>query len=310
MNIKKSSANKVLANKIPSDAKGIFYLILSGFFAAFLIALVRKLSAEFHVFFIIMMRNFFGFIFFIPQILHNYQKVIHTKKIKLHIWRSINGVISMSMWFYAVSQIALSEAVSISFIVPITTTIAAIIYFNEKLKKNNILALIIGFVGILIILRPGFKDINIAHLFCLIATSMWTISNVMIKKMTKTESSQTIVFYMSIIMLIVSIPFAFPYMKSINFENFLYFAALGLAANLTHLSLSSAFKNSDLSTIQPFDFIRLIFTGIISYFAFNEIMDFWVVIGSIVIIFGVILVVPRRKTQKRKILKNLEIERV
>lgn len=116
--------------------------------------------------------------------------------------------------------------------------------------------------------------------------------------MTKTEKPQTIVAYMSFIMFVCSIPFAWPYMKTITLVDFLWFSALGAVSNLLHIAISSAYSKADLSHVQPFDFTRLIFTAIISYFAFGEIIDVWVIIGSLVILCGVIIIMPR--SQKRK----------
>lgn len=245
-----------------------------------------------------MVRNFFGLMFFLPQILHDYKKVFATNNLNLHIFRGVNGLASMMIWFHVVSTLPLSEAVSISFIIPIITTIAAIIFLKEKVKANSWIACFIGFIGILIILRPGFKTFNPAYFYSFASVILWVISNILIKIMTKTEKPQTIVAYMSFVMLICSIPFAMPYMQPINFTNFMWFALLGAVSNVLHIFISSAYSKADLSYVQPFDFTRLIFTAIISYFAFGEIIDFWVIIGSLVILCGVIIVMPREQRQK------------
>jgi drug/metabolite transporter (DMT)-like permease len=270
-----------------------------------LIALVRHLSADFHIFFIVMVRNLFGLVFFLPQILHNYKGILKTSKPHFHIFRGVNGVISMVIWFHVVTVLPLSEAVSISFIIPILTTIVAIIFLKEKVGTHSWIASLFGFIGILIILRPGFKEFNNAYFYSFASVILWVISNIIIKLMTKTEKPQTIVAYMSIVMLICSIPFALPHLKALNFEDLFYFAALGLVSNLTHICISNSYAKADLSYVQPFDFTRLIFTAIISYFAFGEVIDFWVIFGSLVILCGVIIVIPRNKNWRKK-QKNFE----
>ncbi|MBP7710810.1 MAG: DMT family transporter [Rickettsiales bacterium] len=282
------------------NSQGIYYNIAACFLASVLISIVRFLSAEFHIFFIVMMRNFFALLFFAPQITANYKGVFHTKKIKLHLFRGLNGLASMFIWFHVISAMPLSEAVSISFIIPILTTIAAVVFLKEKVSSHTWIASFIGFIGILIILRPGFKEFNPAYIYSFISVILWIMSNLIIKTMTKTEKPQTIVAYMSLIMLFASIPFALPYVKAISFESVLWFAALGLVSNLLHICISHSYAKADLSYVQPFDFTRLIFTAIISYFAFGEIIDGWVVAGSLVILCGVIIVMPRRKTKTNK----------
>lgn len=286
-------------HKLSQNSQGIFFTILACFFASILIALVRHLSENFHIFFIVMVRNFFGLLFFLPQILLDYKRVFKTSKLKLHIFRGTNGLVSMMLWFHVVTVLPLSEAVSISFIIPIITTLVAMIYLKEKVTFKNWIGCFIGFIGILIILRPGFKEFNNAYFYSFASVILWVISNIMIKVMTKTEKPQTIVAYMSLVMLICSIPFALPHFKAIDFIDLLWFAALGLVSNLLHIFISTAYTKADLSYVQPFDFTRLVFTAIISYFAFGEIVDFFVVIGSLVILFGVVITLPKVSVRKR-----------
>lgn len=289
----------LLFQKLSNNSQGILYAICSCLLASILIALVRHLTAEFHVFFIVMLRNFFGLMFFVPQILKDHNKIFRTNKLNLHVFRSFNGLISMFIWFYVISVLPLSEAVSISFVMPILTTVVAIIFLKEKVKSNSWVASFFGFVGILIILRPGFRDLNISHLCALISVLLWVVSNILIKIMTKTEKPQSIVAYMSLIMFVCSVPFSLPYLQPLGVYDLLLFALLGLISNLLHICISSSYAKVDLAVVQPFDFTRLIFTAIISYFVFGEIIDFWVIIGSLVILFGVIIVLPKPKMRKR-----------
>ncbi len=290
-------------NQLSDNAQGIFYALAACFLASILITLVRHLSAEFHIFFIVMVRNFFGLLFFMPQIMSDYKSVLKTTRLRLHIFRGINGLVSMLLWFYVIAALPLSEAVSISFIVPILTTVAAVIFLKEKVKPFTWLGTIIGFIGILIVLRPGFREFNFAYFHAFGSIILWTVSNILVKVMTKTEKSPTIVAYMSLVMLIFSIPMAIPYAKPISFTAFGWFALLGLISNLNHICISNAYTKSNLSTVQPFDFMRLIFTAIISYFVFKEVIDFWVIVGSLVILVGMIVIMPRgRKSKKQPIL--------
>ncbi len=289
-------------NKFSTVKQGIFYTILGSLFASLMVGVVRHLSFTYNIFFIVMVRNFFALMFFMPQIIRDYKSVLQTKKLSLHLWRGVNGLIAMFAWFYSVSVLPLSEAVSISFMAPILTTIAAIYVLKEKVKNHSWIALFIGFFGILIILRPGFREFKIAHIYCFAAVSMWAITNILIKIMIKTEKPQTIVAYMSLVMLVLSIPFAFPYLQVISLQDLCYFILLGIFSNLTHVAISMSYSKADISLLQPFDFTRLIFTAIISYLAFSEIIDFWVIIGSMVILFGVIIVAPKGKWRKKEAL--------
>lgn len=284
--------------QLSSKSQGILYIIMTCFFVSILVAVVRHLSDQFHTFFIVMMRSVFGLVFFIPQIVKDRKSIFKTKKLNLHIYRNINGLIAVIVWFYAITLLPLSEAISITFIVPIITTLAAMFFLGEKVQKRTWIAILIGFLGVLIIIRPGFKEFQFAYILVIISTCLWAVSNVLVKKMTDTEKPKTIVAYMSVIMVVISIPFALPYIKPMTSVDILWFIALGVISNISHLSMSIAYSKTSLSVLQPFDFTRLIFTALIAYFVFGEIVDIWVIIGSLVILFGVIIVAPKRREKR------------
>ncbi|HLD76985.1 MAG TPA: DMT family transporter, partial [Rickettsiales bacterium] len=282
----------------------IFYAILTCFFVSIMIAIVRHLSQNFGIFFIVMMRNFFAFILFIPLMFKTRSALFKTQNIHLHIMRNINGLIGMLLWFYAITLIPLPEAVSITFTVPIITTIAAIFFLKEKVSANVWIALFTGFVGVLIIIRPGFRQFHFAYALTILATFSWAISNILVKKMTATDKPQTIVAYMSFIMLILSIPFGIAQSEPMYLADVFWLVMLGLFSNLSHIAMSNAYKNTDLNIVQPFDFTRLIFISIIAYFAFDEVIDLYSIIGATIIMIGTIFVAPKRNKVYNAALAN------
>lgn len=280
--------------KLSTKSQGIFWAILTCFLVSLMISIVRHLSGQFHVFQIVMMRNFFALVFLLPFIIKNIDRVVKTKNLRMYFFRGLVGFVGMVLWFYVITLIPLSEAVSITFIVPITTTLAAMFFLKEKVSPRIWWSLLIGFVGVLIIVRPGFRDLSIAYLLALLTPFVWSISNIMIKKMVATEKPETITLYLSCVMFILSIPFAAPYLKPIPVTDLLWFALLGLISNGSYIANAICYSKVDVSVVQPFDFSRLIFTVIIAYFAFGEKVDLMMLIGAGVILFGSILVMPRK----------------
>ena len=280
--------------------RGIFEITLSCFLLSIVVALVRHLNQNFHIFFIVMMRNFFGLIFLLPQFIKNRGTIFQTKNIYLHVFRGGNGTISMFFWFYAVNSLPLSEAVSLSFLTPIVTTIASMIFLKEKVSKNIFLASFISFVGVIIILRPGFHKFDEGYIFSFCSIIFWTISNLIVKTMTKTDKPQTIVAHMTFFMFIFSMPFALPYLAPLNFTAFIEFFILGIISNMSYKLIAEAYSKNELSILQPFDFSRLIFTSLVAYFIFDEKLDIWVFVGSLIILFGLILIVKKKSTKSQK----------
>ncbi len=298
---------------LSTKSQGIFWALLTCFLVSVMISIVRHLSGQFHVFQIVMMRNFFALVFLLPFIIKNIDQVVRTKNLKMHFLRGLVGFVGMVLWFYVITLIPLSEAVSITFIVPITTTLAAIFFLKEKVNPKIWWSLLIGFAGVLIIIRPGFRDLSVAYLLALLTPFVWSISNIMIKKMVATEKPETITLYLSCIMFILSIPFAAPYLKPIPLTELLWFALLGLVSNCSYIANAICYSKVDVSVVQPFDFSRLIFTAIIAYFAFGENLDLMMLIGAGVILCGSILVIPRKSRFARfrdKVLKRGIIDKL
>ena len=289
--------------------RGISEIILSCFLLSIVVALVRHLNQQFHIFFIVMMRNFFGLIFLLPQFIKNRGTIFQTKNIYLHVFRGGNGTISMFFWFYAINSIPLSEAVSLSFLTPIVTTIASMIFLKEKISKNIFMASFVSFVGVIIILRPGFHKFDEGYIFSFCSIIFWTISNLIVKTMTKTDKPRTIVAHMTFFMFIFSMPFALPYLAPLDFTAFIEFFILGIISNISYKLIAEAYSKNELSFLQPFDFSRLIFTSLVAYFVFNEKIDIWVFIGSLIILFGLILIIKKKplKPQKKLVQNSLEL---
>jgi drug/metabolite transporter (DMT)-like permease len=288
-------------HKLSNVAQGAWLNVLACFFASIMVAIVHHLSKDFHVFFIVMLRNLFGLAFFLPHFFRSQGSVFKTSHLKLHLTRGVIGMTSMFFWFYSVSILPLAEATAISFVGPILTMMVAVFFLKEKVHHNVWIACFVGFLGVLITIRPGFRELHFAHLSNLIAVALWAITNALIKTMTKTEKPQTIVAYMTLVMFFFSIPFAAFYMQVVDLESAIYFVLLGLFSNLTHLCISSALSKADLSYIQPFDFTRLIFTVIIAYFLFSEPLDYWVFIGSAVIFLGIMITASKKSRWKKNI---------
>ncbi len=284
--------------KFSNNSHAIFFTILTCFLMSMMVGIVRHLVDDFHPFFVLFMRNLVAFFLFMPMMFRGGKKIFHTKTPKLHLLRGVNGLIGMLIWFYIVDKIPLPELISFTFLVPIMTTFAAMLFLKEKVGKRAWLALLIGFVGILIITRPGYRDLNIAYLLALTTTISWSSTNLLVKVMTRTERSRVIVMYMTIIILVLSTPFGVIYFKPFGFVDFLWFLSLGMIASLSQMSLSYAFSKADLSVVQPFDFMRLIFTSIIAYFAFDQVLDSYTLVGSLVIMVGVVFAASKKKKKR------------
>jgi drug/metabolite transporter (DMT)-like permease len=286
-----------MLKKYSNNIQGVFYLILACLMVSILIAIVRKLAGEVNVSVIVMLRNAFSLLIMVPLIIKERSLIFRPKRPMLNLVRSLNGFVSMSIWFYAVTLVPLSEAVAISFIVPSLTTLIAILFLKEKIESNKIISLIIGFIGMLIILRPGFKSFNQAYLLIFLAAFCWAISNLLTKILSEFQKPSHLVVYLSAVMFVVSIPFGIGNFHSITYQQIFWLFILGGVSNLSYFFTSLAYSKTSLSNLQPYDFMRLVFTVIIGIIFFNEKLDWLIVFGAMLITFGGVIAIPK-KTKK------------
>jgi len=282
---------KNLSNK----AQGAIYMLIACIFASILVSIVKHLADQIHSTVIVFMRNLFSLIFFVPFLLKDYKKILGTKKIFHHFCRGANGSIVIMCWFYTISILPLSTAVAINFLTPILTTIAAHWFLKEKVNNNIYFACLISFVGVIVILQPDFNKSIFIYAIPFLSVLLWVVSNLIIKTMTKTEKPQTIVAYMSIFMLIFSVPFAIPHMQPISFINLFWLIILGFTSNLSHIYVAKAYSKTDLSILQPLDFSRLIFVSIIAFIFFDEKPTLNIFVGSGIILLALLLISKKKQ---------------
>jgi drug/metabolite transporter (DMT)-like permease len=267
-----------------SNNQAIFYAILSSLWISIMLCAVRHVSAEYNSFAMVFWRSCFSLLFMLPWFLQKKSSILKTANIKLHLLRTIIGIISMTCWFYALGKLMLPQAISLSFTAPIFTAIAAVIFLKERLGKKRSIAIIIGFIGTLVIIRPGFTTLNYALFIVLFSTSLWAIVAVIIKKLTYDDNHKTILFYMSLFSVPLSLPLAIIFWQDINLYYLLWFAFIGFTANLSHICLTKAISLANLTVILPFDFIRLVFTSILAYIIFKDPTNIYDIIGATIII--------------------------
>ena len=287
--------------KFSDNSQSIFFIIGSCFLVSFLVGIVRYLSAFYDPSFIVMVRNIFALAILMPYIYKNYRNIFTRNKLTINILRASSGFLSMTMWFYAVSMIPIADAVSISFIVPSLTTIFAIIFLKEKINIKNWISIIIGFIGVLIIIRPGFKEFNIAYLLMIVSACFWAISNILTKILSASQQPINFVAYLTTIMTILSVPFGVFYIQPLTIFSIFLLIAMAIISNLSYFLLSKSYSKADLSIVQPFDFTRLIFSALIGYFIFDEKVDLLTIVGSLIILCGLLIALPKKNINQKPI---------
>ena len=277
--------------------------------AALMASGVKYLSNDLNPFTICFFRCLIGLIIVLPFIIKNKFKAIKSKNIKLQFYRSFINVISMITWFSAIGIMHLEKATALGFTTPLFTTILAVIILREVIRAHRITALFIGFLGVLIIIRPGYLPIESGTLLMLIASFSFSIVLIMVKKLSDIDSSLTIIFYHLLFMTPLTFVIAIFFWEGINFSQFFIFVLMGSAGLISHWCLAQAFKLSDTTFIMPFQFTKLIWASFIGYVIFAESPDKWTWFGGIVIFASVIYITYREAFIKQQDPSTKQINR-
>ena len=211
----------------------------------------------------------------------------------------------VTLWFYAMSVMPVAEVTAIGFLTYIFVSIGACIFLKEKLHKHRITAVIISFVGALIILRPGFKVIESGQLGMLMATVVFTASYLIAKIVSKERSSSEIVAMLSIFTTIFLIPSAIYSWEPISIEALLILAFTALIATIGHITMTQAIKAAPMVVTQPILFLQLVWASMVGLFLFDEQFDLYVIIGGTVIMICVCYVSYREHVLGKRITNDV-----
>ena len=211
----------------------------------------------------------------------------------------------VTLWFYAMSVMPVAEVTAIGFLTYIFVSIGACIFLKEKLHKHRITAVIISFVGALIILRPGFKVIESGQLGMLMATVVFTASYLIAKIVSKERSSSEIVAMLSIFTTIFLIPSAIYSWEPISFDALLILAFTALIATVGHITMTQAIKAAPMVVTQPILFLQLVWASMVGLFLFDEQFDLYVIIGGTIIMICVCYVSYREHVLGKKITNDV-----
>ncbi len=254
------------------------------------------------------LRFFFGFLIIIPYIFKTKLKVFNTSNLKIHILRSALNLPAMLLGFAALAILPLEKITAIHFIVPLLVTIFAVIFLKEKIYLYRSLALIIGFLGVLIILRPGIVDISIGIYMALTSSLIWSVVIILTKKVSKDDSAITILSHQYLYMSLFSLPLVIYFWDQPNLKTIIFILCAAMSGTILHIALNHAYKLVDVSMTQPYSFLGLVVSSVIGYFVFSDKPDLYTWLGASVIFCGVILISYRELQLNKEITrKRLDI---
>ena len=267
-----------------------------------LMDVIVKWSVDYPIGQILFFRGFFGIIFYffiIPRDrLHNFYQ---TKRPGLHSLRCIAGLIAIVAIFIALRKLPLATVVSISFAAPIFTTIFSIFLLSERVGVYRWLAVLVGFIGILIITEPGISELNIYYIFPIIFCLGLSYVAITLRQLSTSEPVWLISLFFSIAITLLSfltIPFGW---VMPSFNHFMLLSLIGIFGGVSNLWLSQSYKYSEVSLVTPLKYLTLVFAIIFGYFIWDEIPTIKTLVGAFLVIISTLIIFRREIYNKKDI---------
>lgn len=286
--------------KIPPRIRGPLLMAMSALGFAGMHATISHVSAELHPFEIAFFRNLFGLLVFLPVLYQAGFHVLKTDKMPLYMARGVLNAIAMLMFFTGVSLIPLAEVTALSFTAPLFATLGAALILGEVVRMRRWTALLIGFTGMLVIIRPGLIEVSTGALLTVGASVFWASALLIIKNLSKTESSLAISAYMVIILVPITFIAAIPVWTWPEPVTYVWLLFIGLCGSIAHVCMTESFKHADASAVLPIDFTKLIWATLIGYLAFSQVPDAWTLVGGVMIASGAIYIGVREARLKKQ----------
>ena len=286
------------------NLRGILWVALSGLVFALLNVFTLIPAQHLNPYVMSFLRYLFGALFLVPVVMRlGLYRSLHTRRAPLHIARGAIHTAGMMLWFVALPLTTLAEITALGFTGPIFVTIGAALFLREDVRLRRWLAVIVGFIGAMIIIRPGFSAIHLGVICILISTPIFSASNLISKGLARTDSANTIVIWQNIVIVACAAPFAIWFWQTPAWSDLLWFLAAGLCGTLGHICQQRGYQLADITLLQPIGFLSLLWNTLLGYFLFFQKPDAWTFVGAAVI-FASALYISHREAVRRAQVKS------
>ncbi|MBL4627849.1 MAG: DMT family transporter [Roseicyclus sp.] len=285
--------------RVPPTLRGIIFMSASTVGFAVMHTLIRYVSAELHPFQIAFFRNVFGILIFIPMLMRHGFAPFKTKRLPLHGLRGVLNIVAMFAFFTALSITPIARVTALSFSAPIFTAVLSVLILGERFRLHRWSAILLGFTGTLVILRPGIIPTDPGSILVLSSAFLWGITMIVIKVLSRTDSAMTITSYMNVMLAFFAFIPALWVWRTPSFETWGWLVIIGLSGTLAQLALTQALKEGETTVVLPFDFLKLIWVSLFGFWLFGEVADLWTWVGAAIIIASAFYMAHREKMVSR-----------
>jgi drug/metabolite transporter (DMT)-like permease len=261
----------------------MLWMLLATLIAVAMHVIVRRAGATMHPLQVGFFYNFFTLTLLLPLFWRHGRGLLRTRRYGLYLLRAVLHLASMLLFFYGLNHAPLTVAAALGFLAPLFAVVISAVLFREGFTARRWAALVAGFAGMLLIVRPDPSDIDSGALYFIGAAALWGIVLPMIKLLGRTESSSTITAWMILMMAPLSLFPAIPVWTPPDPVMVAWLAAAGLAGGASQLALTHALHTGAINVVMPVDFFRLVWSALFGFVIFHEVPDLWTGLGGVVI---------------------------
>jgi drug/metabolite transporter (DMT)-like permease len=276
--------------------RAVMFMVSSTVLFGMMAVCIRLASKQLHPFEIAFFRNLFGFVFTLPLLVRHGWGILRTDKLSLYFLRCCIGIVSMLAGFWAIVHLPLAQAIALSYSTPIFVTIGAVMVLGEIVRARRWTAVIVGFLGVLVLMRPWSDSFHYASLVAVLAAVMSASVAISIKFLSRTEKADAIVIYTTMLWVPLSLVPALFYWTMPVGITWLWIVLAGFLGTTAHMCWTRALSLADASLLTPISFLQVLVVGTFGYFLFGERVDHWTVLGA-AIIFGSNIYIAHREAQ-------------
>jgi drug/metabolite transporter (DMT)-like permease len=272
-------------------------LWMGGSIASFLTMTVagRAILPDLDVFQLMEMRSVIGWFILLPLVLASGGfAAMRTKRPLQHIGRNVVHYAGQFAWLQALTMIPLAQLISIEFTTPIWGALLAVLFLGERMSARKVMAIVLGLIGVLVIVRPGATAIDPGHLIMLAGAVGFGISVVMVKSLTRTDSVVAIIFWMLIIQSVIGLVPAIAVWRTPTAEMWPWILLVSFTGMSSHFCMARALTYAEATVVMPMDFLRLPLSALIGFLLYSERIDAFTAIGAALILAGNLFNLQRR----------------
>ncbi len=279
---------------------GVIWMLATGLAFVAVTAIVKHIGGGVPAAEAAFLRYILGLVFLLPMIRSLLNAHLDKSDLLFFGARGLAHGLGVILWFFAMTKITIAEVTAMNYLSPVYVTIGAALFLGEKLALRRIMAIGAALLGAMIILRPGFRELNLGHYTMLGTAILFATSYLLAKRMADRVSPAVVVAMLSIMVPIVLAPFAFAVWVTPTLEQLFWLFLVAVFATIGHFTMTLAFRAAPMTVTQPVTFLQLVWATTLGAVVFGEPVDGWVVLGGVIILASVSFITWREAMLKRR----------